>query len=517
MLLPQKQFSPSFRQKSYSDFLSATHWLGAAALFIFSVVIGWFSATLGYGLDVYAVILSAVIAISSIVGVFLLTSTSPLKSVYWGMVVFLPLIATVIPPRRLGISLFDAIMVFVFVAMLLRKASNDISHRVRLFLSWHFSFCFIGMVVLAVFSCFPGYSSWILIEVFLIFVFLIFSIENICVENGFEKLVLRLGIVILILTAGVLIDRFAHINLTLGGGNPNQNLLLNGELIRRAAGFFQDPQKSAQFFGCAGAFYFVLLIRGRFPSGLMRLVVIASLVECLLGIVLSGSRASIVAVLLVMVLGMFFLLKISPAVRVLLFCLVLAIGFSVFFLPQSVWQAIVPSHLLARFESSGASLEFRMHVWFDTWDMFANQPLWGIGPGSFREYLQTTNPSSTGYYGIGALAGVEYIPDQPESGYLKILYEGGIIGVLCSLVLVIGTLGVAIRTLRNRLVGEDRKTEVLAALLGLAVFAITFVTLFTLSDEKIAMIFALLLAIIWREGSAAERVSPKTSSHNLHV
>src|SRR5258706_4619415 len=128
--------------------------------------------------------------------------------------------------------------------------------------------------------------------------------------------------------------------------------------------------------------------------------------------------------------------------------------------------------------------------------MFADHPLTGIGPGSFRAYLIETQPTVLDHYGYGAETGIAYIPDQPESGYLKILYEGGIAGSIAGLILAGDALRRAISVITGNHADSDARTEGIAALAGLITFAVTFVTLFTVSDARIAAIFAFLLAVI---------------------
>jgi O-antigen ligase len=150
-----------------------------------------------------------------------------------------------------------------------------------------------------------------------------------------------------------------------------------------------------------------------------------------------------------------------------------------------------------RFLRIGEELESRWLIWFDTWDMFADQPLTGIGPGGFRSYLLETRPGVFNYYGIGTATGVPYIPDQPESGYLKILYEGGLLGSLAALLVAGDGVRRALAVIGDRAASAAARTECIAALAALATFGLTFVTLFTVSDPRLGALLALLLAVIW--------------------
>ena len=108
----------------------------------------------------------------------------------------------------------------------------------------------------------------------------------------------------------------------------------------------------------------------------------------------------------------------------------------------------------------------------------------------------------------GEAAGVSYVPDQPESGYLKILYEGGILGTLATLLIIGASLRRAVAALASRSTGLDQRSEVIAALAGLAAFASTFTTLFTATDPRLLALLAILLAVVWRS-SLPPAPSPK--------
>jgi O-antigen ligase len=183
--------------------------------------------------------------------------------------------------------------------------------------------------------------------------------------------------------------------------------------------------------------------------------------------------------------------------------------------PAETWLNVLPAAVAERFLQSRAEFDDRLFIWSDTWDTFADHPLAGIGLGSFQSYLAKTRPGVFNYYGIGEAAGVEYIPDQPESGYLKILYEGGIIGSLAALLVA----GDALRRAVTVVVAGDHtdpdaRTEAIAALAALTTFAVTFVTLFTVSDGRIAGILAFFLAVIWHRSLQRERHAEGAMARN---
>jgi O-antigen ligase len=173
------------------------------------------------------------------------------------------------------------------------------------------------------------------------------------------------------------------------------------------------------------------------------------------------------------------------------------------------WTELLPAPLAGRLAKSSVELQSRKDIWFDTWDMFANQPLTGIGFGNFQRYLLDTRPGQFSYYGIGADNGVGYVPDQPESGWFKILYETGLLGSIAALLLLGDTLRRAVGGI-IRAGDSAARTELVAALAGLVTFGITFTTLFTTGDRRLLALFAVLLAVIWHASSPPAAAGRRT-------
>jgi len=140
------------------------------------------------------------------------------------------------------------------------------------------------------------------------------------------------------------------------------------------------------------------------------------------------------------------------------------------------------------------SFDVRDKIWFDTWDMFADHPATGIGPGSFKPYLMQTRPTINNFYGIGA----GYVPDQPESGYLQILYEGGVVGCVAFAIVLLDLLRRVIGIAFERSAKEADRTDVVAAFAALMVYGISFVTLFSFRIPQLCALVLLSLAVIWR-------------------
>jgi O-antigen ligase len=190
----------------------------------------------------------------------------------------------------------------------------------------------------------------------------------------------------------------------------------------------------------------------------------------------------------------------------LAFIVLLAIILTVFFIPNNILLGMLPLEVTSRLGTMEESLFFRIRIWFDTWKMFADQPITGIGLGGFESYLLAENPSMKNYMGIGNTQTGIFIPGQPESGYFKILYEGGLLGSLAAFLLVIAAFRRAFLVLHSPDALPEWKTEVVGSLISLVVFGLSFATLFTLSDERNIVILVLPLAIIWARSMALDTI-----------
>jgi O-antigen ligase len=328
-------------------------------------------------------------------------------------------------------------------------------------------------------------------------------------SNGFERLVLLLAGVLLVMALGVFADHVLRMNLSLRGANLNQLTYLAGLEIYRAGGFFQDPQRAGAFLATLVTFLLVLTLRGRFASPKIRAAIWLAIVAGLAALPLTMSRGAILACLAVSALALFVFNAWHTHVKVLVAALSITVALVVTQTSFDVWLDVLPTTMRERFLRIGEEFASRWFIWFDTWEMFAEQPLTGIGLGSFRSYLLETRPGTFNYYGIGAAAGVPYVPDQPESGYLKILYEGGLLGSLAALLVAGEAVRRGLAVIADRAASSTARTECIAALAGLTTFGLTFVTLFTIGDARLGALLALLLAVIWHrslERAGARRV-----------
>jgi O-antigen ligase len=445
----------------------------------------------------------AVFALIVVAGLLAATRKEPLRFAFLALIACFPVAAAEVPPGRIGLTLFDVVTTALAIGLLGKKIFTPRAASAPLFPTKSLLIAWLLCIPCVAFSQFPLLSLRVFIVNFAVYVFFLLALEELKREGGFERLVLLLSCVSLAMALGLFVDHFLHVNLSLRGSNLNQLSYVAGMEVWRAGGFFQDPQKAGAFLACMITFLLLLSIRGRFRGMKMRFVVWAAILTSLAALMTTVSRSAILACLSVSGLALFAFNGWNVAAKLVVGAGVALLATLAALTPAETWLSVVPTALAERLLQSRSGFEDRLFIWLDTWSMFADHPAVGIGLGSFQSYLAETRPTVFNYYGIGEAEGIAYIPDQPESGYLKILYEGGIAGSLAALLIA----GDAVR--RAIAVAVDSanphaSTESIAALAGLMTFAVTFVTLFTAGDGRIAGILAFFLAVIWHRSLQRE-------------
>jgi O-antigen ligase len=473
--------------------------LVTAVLAGMAVFAGMVTAVVGNMAGYRAIYYVAVLVLFVIGGLVTLTRREPLRFAFLALIVCFPIAAAAIPPARFDLTLFHAVMVALTIGLIGKKLSGSSTGFESLFPTRSLLLACLLIIPCIVFSQFPMLS----LQVFIlknctVYIFLLFVLDALKREGGFERLVLLLSIVLLFMAIGLYLDRFLHMNLSLRGSNLNQlTVSASGLEVYRSGGFFQDPQRAGAYLSCMITFLLLLAVRGRFSGMKIRFLVWAAIVVSLGALVTTISRSAILACVSVSAITLFLFNKWNAATKLAVIGSGIAAAMLIALTPVETWLNILPTTVSERFLHAREELEIRLMIWFDTWDMFANHPITGIGSGSFKPYLIETRPGVFNYYGIGTATGVAYIPDQPENGYLLILYEGGILGALAALTVVGDAFRRAVIVMTNNSTNSDARTEVIAALAGLVNFGATFLTLYTASDERIAAIFAFLVAVIW--------------------
>lgn len=418
----------------------------------------------------------------------LMRTRNPRVTAVLALLVLFPYIARYVPPGRLALSSFDVIVALVAFATFFRNIWQDDDKRFKWFPApslWVIQLLLLPSVF---FSQFPATSAAAFAENFLIYAFFLFLIESLRQPGGFERLMRFLSAATVVITIGIAIEYVTHFNLSFAPKNLNA---LHPGVTGRFSGFFSDPQTAGDFLACYVALAATLLFRGRVHSE-NRWWVVAGLIFGVAGLIGTGSRTALGSALLAIVLVLFLLNKWPPAIKLALGIVAVALVAGVYSFGHEVAALVLPEKVIRRFMSSGDDFRFRMAIWQSTWSIFEDYPWFGIGYSSFRPYLDATRPVTSA---PGVYATVWSVITHPESGYLKCLYEAGIVGCSALVLFVVVTIQRAVRVLRWGV--PDAKTDVLAALASLAVFFITFFTVFMLPDERNLIVVLLPFAMIW--------------------
>ena len=450
----------------------------------------------------------AVLGLFAIGALVTLTRKEPLRFAFLALIACLPIAAAEVPPGRLELTIFHAVIFALMIWGLARQVGGSTRTFESFFPTRAILIAFVLLVPCIAFSQYPLWSlQQFVVKNLVAYVFFLFALEELKRDNAFERLVMLLSIVAIVMAAGLFVDHFLHMNLSLRGSNLNQSSISESGLsIYRAGGFFQDPQRAGSYLAFMITFLLLLNIRGRFSGQKLRFLAWAAIAVSLAALVTTISRTAIMACLSVSALTFFLFNRWNAVAKMLIVGSMFVVVSSMTMISVETWLKIFPVTVVDRFAYMGKELDHRLAIWADTTDMFTDHPITGIGIASFRPYLIETRPGVVNYYDIGRAEGVAYVPDQPESGYLKIFYEGGIVGSLAALIVLIDVLRRALAVVTARKVSEDARTEVIAALAALAVFCVTFVSLYTISEERIAALFGIFLAVILNRSLQFERL-----------
>ena len=437
-----------------------------------------------------------------LVGVLIVASTLVVtgkdfrRHIFLFLILILPYSAWVVPSGKLEVSIFDVAMLTMAILTLKPYRVESPAEPIAIFPYKVFILAFLLVLPSVIFSHFVIHSTRVLVENFCLYLFFIYTCVEVRRAGGMLRIAKLVFLATILLSLGIFLE-LAGVNV----GYQAKNLNTMG-VDQRASGFFQDPQKAAQFLACASSFIFVLVLRN-YCSGepLAKLMAWTALLLGSFALLATGSRSSFISAI---TLSSIALLLLNRWPWILKGLLIVGVITLIIFLgehQEEIANAVLPPSLASRLLNSNSDLSGRMVIWFDTWDMFELNPIQGIGLGSFYDYLKETRPWTRNFYGIAGNTGAEYIPDQPENGYLKILYESGLLGSVAAVMIVLVTIFKAFNAMRFN--NDKIRSEMAAALVGLFVFSGSFLTLFTLADPRNAIIMLLMFGIIWGRSTIA--------------
>lgn len=260
----------------------------------------------------------------------------------------------------------------------------------------------------------------------------------------------------------------------------NPNIITTNSI--RYPSFLSDPQTYAQFLGIC---CFICLIKDNYTNKHQAVNYILILFT-LVAILVTGGRAGLTG----LIIGYLFLILLSNyRLRYLL----------IFFAIVCYFVAIKLKDNLAIFNRGNDisdTYDFRYSIWMDALEIFKQFPLFGIGIGNYSKYASMHNPDQ---FWIVENEIVYF--DHPESGYLKLLTEFGLIGFIC--ILSIFLLPVII-SIKNYLINKNYMPVILSSCI--ICWMIGFYSTFSFGDIRIAILVTTILCMLIVQNSNKFRV-----------
>ena len=251
-----------------------------------------------------------------------------------------------------------------------------------------------------------------------------------------------------------------------------QNINVAGGMTIRYPSFFQDPQKYAQYLSASS--FLMLLLPGKMNGKTSQLGLLLCALS-MIALLFTGGRAGLggwlIGLLIVIVLGnaQYRMAIISVAILVSIF----------------IYNF---SHTIPIFNRADLadSYEFRYAIWQDAFAIFLDHPFFGIGMGNYANYVSMHNPDQ---YWISD-NDVTFF-DHPESGYLKLLTEFGLIGFLAVMFFIIKPIYTGVV-----LYFKTKDLSLLILVSALFTWLIGFYTVYSFGDIRIKILIISIVCML---------------------
>lgn len=380
-----------------------------------------------------------------------------------------PLIDLPISPVTIGnLSVFDGVSYIAFIFLF--KDFLLVEKRTKIYL---FLLCLLVIILLlgSLSSEFVKTSLFNILTVFPIFIYSKSVILECSKDEKFKN-----KIIFCLKLAGTYAILFLIVQLLIG-----LNFTFYTQLNKntqdayglRYPSFFQEPQKFQQFLAMLS---FLCLINPRQieKPTLKNYLAFGVLI---IGMVATGGRSAFIG-LFVGLLILFFILS-NQYKKTLV--IISSIGF--------ILLLCFPSSFLVlnRSKTFSDDLSYRASLWDDAYNIYKSHPLVGIGLGNFKDYMTL---HSANYY---ITPDNEVIfPDQPESGYWKILTETGTLGFLVIFIFILAPLFTRIKDYFRKK-KDLMNFFFISALIS---WLISFTSVYSISDKRILIVVLILICFL---------------------
>lgn len=375
----------------------------------------------------------------------------------------------ILPVEMGGLTVFDA-LTFLSVPVLLFFEKWKKSFHTGYFVvaAFFYILIFVGGLV----SSFPWVSFVESLKYLAVLIFVGCLLYQVWLDGDFVFEVLSKLRISAVFAIGFLMVQMI-IGLRFSFFEPSGNAYLFDAQVRYP-GMFTDPQQNAQYLAMS-SFLFLAGYRNR-ENIIIRFLLFAVL---LLAIFFTGVRAAFVGVIAgVAVLSVFGRAKFRMASLG-----ALIVGAVVYYFFK---DSIV---LFNREISAGEMGNIRFEYWKAAVELFKTHILTGIGVGNYQPFVSFFDQDQ--YW--ESFGEFEYIV-HPESGYLKLLVELGVVSSVVFLFLLFEPLLSSVKIWLQ--VTSERKEIVLVLVAALFCWMVSFVTVFSFADARIMILVATLLAIL---------------------
>ena len=421
-------------------------------------------------------------------GVLLITRRDALRFNLFFALLALPLLGVIVPPARLGIFAWDYMAVINLI--LLMSIALRPQRHVLLFPVQAAAWALVLFLPSVVTSVEPSISMIEYGRLLFYYAFFIVAYHYLQDPDELNSFHAFTACALIVVAISIILQKVTGINY--GIYQERGYVSAGTALIKQGSGLFQDPQKAGQFIAVLMTYFVILLAQNIIYTRLTRYLLWVAVILSVPSLLMTVSRLAIVSGAVASIGGYIIFSRASFLRRLfsVLFatvCVVAYFGFG----QMDLMKSVLPDELQKRFKVAEQSRDVRVKIWIDSWSIFMEYPLTGIGPGTYQEYQMILDPQLRRYHTKGG-----FVPDQPENGYLKILYEGGVIGA-AGILLVLGSVLLrATKVLTGRYPPES-KGHTWAILGGGVVFLATFTTLFTTADPRNALLPIMLIAALF--------------------
>lgn len=399
-----------------------------------------------------------------------------------------PLIATTILPGGAGYNNFDLITILFFLIFYRPRHVHVKGGLLYLIL-------FILLTAIGITACFLAESITeetfrMFVEYFATFIFAKILIDEIIADPAFFYEVIRCMQITVLVSIIFLGCQFIFgpqfsIARTLHGGVFMEDTAI------RYPGFFQDPQKFAQYLA-ASSFLFLIREPGTVKLPAKNYIL---LVLTIISILYTGGRAALggwaLGFLLIVIFGNSNLKLYATLIAVVFFIVIynFSDSFSVF----------------NRHDNLSDSYEFRYGIWRDAFGIFLNNPFFGIAPGNYANYVSVHNPDQFWFVDNDFL-----YYDHPESGYLKWLTEFGAVGFLSVILLIVVPM---IKGFFSYLKWKD--TTFLLLIAAVISWMAGFYTVYSMGDVRIQIMVTCFVCLLITAYSRFDNVEEEDTDEEL--